>query len=128
MSKTLWALVGLLLAFGVQAQNADTLKKIRSSKSIALGFRADSPPFSFTGSDGQPAGYSVDLCKRVAAGVERQLNVGTLAVKWVPVTAANRFDQVTNGAVDLEWHDDRTEPEGCVQRQADRCQSNLGQG
>ena len=102
MSKTLWALVGLLLAFGVQAQNADTLKKIRSSKSIALGFRADSPPFSFAGSDGQPAGYSVDLCKRVAAGVERQLNVGTLAVKWVPVTAANRFDQVTSGAVDLE--------------------------
>ena len=102
MSKTLWALVGLLLAFGVQAQNADTLKKIRDSKTITLGFRTDSPPFSFAGSDGQAAGYSVDLCKRVAAGVERQLNVGNLTVKWVPVTSANRFDEVTSGAIDLE--------------------------
>ncbi len=102
MSKTLCALFGLLLAFGVQAQNADTLKKVRDSKTITLGFRTDSPPFSFAGPDGQPAGYSVDLCKRVVAGVERQLNVGALTVKWVPVTSANRFDQVTGGAVDLE--------------------------
>ncbi len=102
MSKLLYALVGLLLAFGVQAQGTDTLKKIRDSKTISLGFRTDSPPFSFAGSDGQAAGYSVDLCKRVVAGVERQLNVGSLAVKWVPVTSANRFDQVTSGAIDLE--------------------------
>lgn len=102
MSKLLCALVGLLLAFGVQAQGTDTLKKIRDSKTISLGFRTDSPPFSFAGSDGQAAGYSVDLCKRVVAGVERQLNVGSLAVKWVPVTSANRFDQVTSGAIDLE--------------------------
>lgn len=102
MSKLLCALVGLLLAVGVQAQGTDTLKKIRDSKSISLGFRTDSPPFSFAGSDGQPAGYSVDLCKRVVASVERQLNVGSLAVKWVPVTSANRFDQVTSGAIDLE--------------------------
>jgi ABC-type amino acid transport substrate-binding protein len=66
-----------------------------------MGFRTDSPPFSFTGPDGQPAGYTVDLCKRVAASIERTLG-GSLAVKWVPVTSANRFDQVTSGAIDLE--------------------------
>jgi ABC-type amino acid transport substrate-binding protein len=102
MFKLLGAVCGLLIAFGVQAQNADTLKKIRDNKSISLGFRSDSPPLSFAGSDGQPAGYTVDLCKRVVAGVERQLAVGSLAVKWVPVTAANRFDQVTSGAIDME--------------------------
>ncbi len=102
MSKILWALCGLLLVFGVQAQEAGTLKKIRDAKSISLGYRADSPPFSFAGPDGQPAGYSVDLCKRIVAGIERALGAGSLGVKWVPVTAANRFDQVTGGAVDLE--------------------------
>lgn len=101
MSKLLLALVGLLLACGAQAQTTDTLKKIRDSKSISLGYRTDSPPFSFTGPDGQPAGYTVDLCKRVAASIERTLG-GSLAVKWVPVTAANRFDQVVSGAIDLE--------------------------
>jgi ABC-type amino acid transport substrate-binding protein len=102
MLKLLGALCGLLIALGANAQGADTLKKIRDSKSISLGFRSDSPPFSFAGTDGQPAGYSVDLCKRVVAGIERQLAVGSLAVKWVPVTAANRFDQVTSGAIDME--------------------------
>lgn len=101
MSRLLGAVLGLLLAFGAQAQ-VDTLKKIRDSKSITLGFRTDSPPFSFAGSDGQPAGYSVELCKRVAAGIERQINAGSLQVKWLPVTAANRFDQVAGGAIDLE--------------------------
>lgn len=102
MSKLLLALLGLLLACGAQAQTADTLKKIRDSKSISLGYRTDSPPFSFAASDGQPAGYTVDLCKRVVAGIERALGGGNLAVKWVPVTSANRFDQVTSGAIDLE--------------------------
>ena len=102
MSKLLLALFGLLLACGAQAQTADTLKKIRDSKSISLGYRTDSPPFSFAASDGQPAGYTVDLCKRVVAGIERALGGGNLAVKWVPVTSANRFDQVASGAIDLE--------------------------
>lgn len=102
MSKLLLALLGLLLACGAQAQTADTLKKIRDSKSISLGYRTDSPPFSFAASDGQPAGYTVDLCKRVVAGIERALGGGNLAIKWVPVTSANRFDQVTSGAIDLE--------------------------
>ena len=102
MLKVLGALCALLLAFGAQAQDADTLKKIRDAKTITLGYRTDSPPFSFTGPDGQPAGYSVDLCKRIAASVERALGTAPLTVKWVQVTSANRFDQVASGAVDLE--------------------------
>jgi ABC-type amino acid transport substrate-binding protein len=101
MLKVLGAVLALLLAFGAQAQDGGVLKKIRDSKSISLGYRADSPPFSFQGSDGQPAGYTVDLCKRIAAGIERQVGV-PLTIKWVQVTSANRFDQVANGAVELE--------------------------
>lgn len=101
MLRLLGAMCAMLLALGAQAQETGTLKKIKDAKSISLGYRTDSPPFSFNGPDGQPAGYSVDLCKRIAASVERTLG-GTIAVKWVPVTAANRFDQVANGNVDLE--------------------------
>ena len=102
MFRLLMGLLALALAFPAQAQDAGTLKKINDAKSIVLGFRTDSPPFSFTGSDGQPAGYSVDLCRRVAASIEQTLKGGNLAVKWVPLSAANRFDQVASGSVDLE--------------------------
>ena len=86
MLKVLGALCALLLAFGAQAQDVNTLKKIRDAKTITLGYRTDSPPFSFTGPDGQPAGYSVDLCRRIAASVERALGSAPLTVKWVQVT------------------------------------------
>jgi ABC-type amino acid transport substrate-binding protein len=101
MKRLLTGLLAAALALAVHAQDTGTLKKIRDAKSVTLGYRTDSPPFSFA-ADGQPAGYSVDLCKRVAAGIERSVGVQGLAVKWVPLSAANRFDQVANGSVDLE--------------------------
>jgi ABC-type amino acid transport substrate-binding protein len=101
MMKLAVALLGIGLALGAHAQSADTLKKIREGRTIHLGYRTDSPPFSFT-ANGQPAGYAVDLCRRVATAVEQAVAVPGLAVKWVPLSAANRFDQVASGAVDLE--------------------------
>ena len=84
------------------AQPAGTLKKIAEARSIALGFRLDAAPFSYRGSNGEPTGYSVDLCRRVVTAIERALNVTNLEVKWVPVTPENRIAAVTGGAVDLE--------------------------
>jgi len=102
MHKLVLGLIGLAISFGVHAQSVDTLKKIRDSKTITLGYRTDSPPFSFAGPDGQAAGYSVDLCKRFVASLEATMKGATLVAKWVALTAANRFDQVASGAVDLE--------------------------
>lgn len=102
MRKLVLGLLALAISLGAQAQGVDTLKKIRDSKTIMLGYRADSPPFSFAGPDGQPAGYSVDLCKRVVASLEGTLKTTGLSTKWVALTAASRFDQVASGAVDLE--------------------------
>ncbi len=101
MKKFLAVLIGIAFALGAHAQSTDTLKKIRDSKTLTLGYRTDSPPFSFA-QEGQPAGYSVELCKRVATSMERSLNLPGLAVKWIPLSASDRFDQVAKGAVDLE--------------------------
>ncbi len=79
-----------------------TLAKIRDAKTIVLGYREAALPFSFTGDDKQPAGYVVDLCRRVVAAIQRELKLDGLAVKWVPVTAESRFAAVTSGQVDLE--------------------------
>lgn len=96
------AVTAAVVAVPAFAQPAGTLKKIADARSIALGFRLDAAPFSFRGSNGEPTGYSVDLCRRVVAAVERALNVTGLEVKWVPVTPENRIPAVTSGAVDLE--------------------------
>jgi len=79
-----------------------TLKKIRDSGTITIGYREQSLPFAFRGDDGKPAGYSVDLCQRIATGVQQQLKLAKLDIKWVPVTPENRIASVVNGTVDLE--------------------------
>jgi glutamate/aspartate transport system substrate-binding protein len=79
-----------------------TLKKIKTTNTIVLGYRDSSRPFSFVGDDGKPAGYSVDLCTRIAASIGKDLGLPNLQVKWVKVTVADRIQSVVNGTVDLE--------------------------
>jgi ABC-type amino acid transport substrate-binding protein len=88
------------LAFGQPAQG--TLEKIKSAKTITMGYREASLPFSYVGDDKKPVGYAVDLCARVAAGIQQQLGLNDLQIKWVPVTPENRMAMVVNGTIDLE--------------------------
>jgi len=79
-----------------------TLKKISESKTIRIAYRTDAAPFAYEGEGKQPAGYTVDLCKRIAASLERQLKVKQLQVKWVPATSQNRLELVRKGQADME--------------------------
>ncbi len=104
-------LVIVLLAIGfvgahagsVAAQALDgTLKKIKSTGVIRVGYRDSSAPFSFMGPEGKPVGYSIDLCERVARAVQAELKLASLKIQYVPVTVSNRMDLVNSGAVDIE--------------------------
>jgi ABC-type amino acid transport substrate-binding protein len=79
-----------------------TLKKISDTKTINIGYRETAVPFSFVGADKQPAGYAVDLCRRVAGGIQQQLKLADLKTNWVMVTSDNRIQMVANGTVDVE--------------------------
>jgi ABC-type amino acid transport substrate-binding protein len=79
-----------------------TLRKIKDSGTLNLGFRESSRPFSFAGSEGRPAGYSVDLCLRVVDSVREQLRLSNLKTQWFPVTPENRIQLIVNGTIDLE--------------------------
>ena len=79
-----------------------TLDKIRETGTIQLGYRETSRPFSFTGPDGRPAGYSVDVCVQVAAAVRQHLKLADLKVDWVAVTPAVRVARLVKGSIDLE--------------------------
>lgn len=97
------AVVAALASTTTQAQTlTGTLKKVKDSGTLTIGYRENALPFSFTGSDGKPTGYSVDLCKEIAAAVQQELGLGNLSVQWVPVTPEGRVDAVANGTVDIE--------------------------
>lgn len=86
------------LVFG---QSVDTLEKIRQSKQIAIGVRINSLPFS-TLTQGNPTGYSVDLCNKVLDSMRKELKLSDLKVRYVPVTAADRIAKLKSGDIDIE--------------------------
>jgi ABC-type amino acid transport substrate-binding protein len=48
-----------------------TLGKIKAAKTISVAFFTDSLPFSFAGTNNEPAGYLIDLCKGPIAPIGR---------------------------------------------------------
>jgi len=92
------ALGGLTMA---GAAAAETLDRIRQDGAIRIAYREDAPPFSLKGEGGTPAGYSVELCRAVADDIKRQLNLAKLDVRYVLVSAADRFEAIAKGRADL---------------------------
>src|ERR1700730_9387172 len=91
-----------LLATPAAAADTDTLFKIRRASTIAIGYSEAAKPFSFLGPDGKPAGYSIDLCREIAAGIQRDLNLSKLEIKWVKLAPDARISAVVSGRVDIE--------------------------
>jgi glutamate/aspartate transport system substrate-binding protein len=77
------------------------LKQISETKVVKLAHRTDAKPFSFVNVQGQPDGYTVDLCKFVVHSLELQLDA-KLTIARVPVDAQSRFDAVATGLADME--------------------------
>jgi len=106
------ALVLLLLALPAAAQDGDdqasvgalsgTLKKIKDSGTITLGYRESSLPFSYLNKRRQPIGYSIDLCREIVEDAATELDGMDIKIAFAPVTSADRLAKVESGAVDLE--------------------------
>lgn len=104
LTKHLYAIATAAALSGLSCQTADagpTLDRVQSSGRIVVGVREGAQPFSNIEADGTPRGYTVEICKRIVEGMERDLK-RKLAVQYRPVTAANRFEMVKNGAIDME--------------------------
>lgn len=81
--------------------SAATLDRIKEGGVIKLGYRTDAAPHSYRNAIGEPAGYSVDLCRAVTASLKKQLELDAIRTEYVPVTAQDRFDAVREGRIDL---------------------------
>lgn len=83
-------IVALTMAGRALAQELDgTLKKIKATSALNLGYLTSALPFSFPGPDKRPVDYSIDLCTHVASAIQKQLGVN-LKLNRVPVTTENR--------------------------------------
>jgi glutamate/aspartate transport system substrate-binding protein len=100
VAVTLAALLPVLASTDAAAEG--TLEKIARTGEFVIGYRTDSLPLSFRNGQGRPAGYSVDLCRRIGEGVQQHLADEDITVKFVPVSSDERIAAVVDGAIDIE--------------------------
>ncbi|MBL8518057.1 MAG: amino acid ABC transporter substrate-binding protein [Betaproteobacteria bacterium] len=81
---------------------ADTLKRIAETKTVLIGVREASIPFSYLDADKLPTGYAVDLCLKVVDQIKKTLKQPGLRPTFVVLASADRIPALLDGRVDME--------------------------
>jgi glutamate/aspartate transport system substrate-binding protein len=100
-TSALILLISMLVSGTSFAETKSTLEQIKNSEIIRIGYRENEPPMSFLNKDKQPVGYSIELCMHIVNEVKSILKNPNIAVKYVPVTASNRFESLENNSIDI---------------------------
>ena len=101
-------LIGCAVAAMVFAGTANaeeltgTLKNIKESGAITLGYRDFSIPFSYLDDSQKPIGFAIDICYKIVDAVKKELKLDKLEIKLTPVTSSSRIPLLANGTIDLE--------------------------
>ena len=104
--KKLPLALGLALVFAsgaAVAQYSGTLQKIKDSGTIQIGARDSQIPFSYKlGSDGDPIGFTNDICLKIVDAVKARLGLAKIEVRYTMLNSTNRIPLLQNGTVDLD--------------------------
>jgi glutamate/aspartate transport system substrate-binding protein len=101
-------MLGLALAAVVLSGEAvaeeltGTLKKVKETGVLTIGYRDSSIPFSYLDDNQKPIGFAIDICLRIADAVKKELKLDKFTVEFNPVTSSTRIPLLANGTIDLE--------------------------
>src|SRR6478752_3099265 len=101
-------MIGLVMAaiFCTAQANAEeltgTLKKVKETGTITIGYRDSSIPCSYLDDNQKPIGFAIDICRSIVEGVKKELKLDKLQVEFSPVTSSTRIPLLANGTIDLE--------------------------
>jgi len=110
-------MIGLALAAAFCAAQADaeeltgTLKKIKETGVITVGYRDSSIPFSYLDDSQKPVGFAIDICYKIVEAVKKELKLDKLQVELNPLTSSSRIPLLANGTIDLECGSTTNNPE-----------------
>jgi glutamate/aspartate transport system substrate-binding protein len=79
-----------------------TLKNIKETGAITIGFRDSSIPFSYLDDNQKPIGFALDICYKIVDAVKKELKLDKLETRLNPVTSSTRIPLLANGTIDLE--------------------------
>lgn len=83
------------------ARAASGLERLRESGTILIGHRESAPPFSYV-VNGEVMGYSIDICRHIAAAAARSLGIKNWNIGFKTTPATQRLEMIERGDIDLE--------------------------
>jgi general L-amino acid transport system substrate-binding protein len=86
-----------VVAFGMQAVSAQTLKAVKDRGQLVCGANGTLAGFGMPDAQGNWTGFDVEFCRAIAAAIFNDPS----KVKFVPLTAANRFTALQSGDIDV---------------------------
>ena len=89
--------IATMFVFAAQAASAQTLKAVKDRGQLVCGANGTLAGFGMPDAQGNWTGFDVDFCRAIAAAIFND----TTKVKFVPLTAANRFTALQSGDIDV---------------------------
>jgi general L-amino acid transport system substrate-binding protein len=89
--------IATVLAFGMQAASAQTLKAVKDRGELLCGANGQLAGFGMPDPQGNWTGFDVEFCRAIAAAIFNDPS----KVKFVPLTAANRITALQSGDIDV---------------------------
>src|SRR3954464_10956306 len=79
-----------------------TLKKVKETGAITIGYRDSSIPFSYLDDNEKGVGFAMHTCYKIVEAVQKELKLDKLKVELNPVTSSTRIPLLANDTIDLE--------------------------
>src|SRR5260221_379357 len=89
--------VAICVGFALPAAAGPTLDKVKQAGSLTCGVQTGTPGFGQPDSQGKFSGFNIDICRALSAALFGDPD----KVKYVPLTAQQRFTALQSGEVDL---------------------------
>src|SRR5260370_17464101 len=79
-----------------------TIKKIKETGAITIGYRDSSIPFSYLDDNQKPIGFAIDICYKIVDAVRNELKLDKLAVESNPLPSSTRIPFLPNRPITLK--------------------------
>ncbi|MBT0959623.1 amino acid ABC transporter substrate-binding protein [Denitromonas iodatirespirans] len=101
-TRRLPLLVAALAFCAALTAQADTLDTLRRTRTLTIGWVPGNAPFGSHAANGTPQGYTIDLCKHIAADLKARLDLPELKIVYVETDWDTRFTMLDTGKTDMD--------------------------
>src|SRR5450830_83595 len=97
-----WAVLALSVGMSLPVHAEGMLDKVRRTNTFVIAYLNGTTPFAFVNDDKQVTGYAIELCRKIAESLRKDLKLPQMQVQFMEVDTVTRFIALDQNKADLE--------------------------